>query len=98
MKDRIVRNPEVYHAKLYAMEFLLLDVSVQNCIIVRTTEPVFRRLVISQNEGERKRVKEREAVLNNSSNQTVARVAVHRPRKTCSDEKHSDKYSLVWLY
>ena len=59
---------------------------------------LFRRLVISQKEGERKRVKEREAVLNNSSNQAVARVAVHRPRKTCSDEKHSDKYSLVWLY
>jgi hypothetical protein len=92
MKDGIVRNPEVYHAKLYAMEFLLLDVSVQNCTIVRTTEPAF-----PQNEGERKRVKEREAVLNNSSNQAVARVTVHRPTKTCSDEKHSDKYSLVWL-
>jgi len=47
---------------------------------------------------ERERVKEGEAVLNNSSDQAVARVAVHRPRKTCSDEKHSDKYSLVWLY
>jgi len=30
MKDGIVRNPEVYHAKLYAVEFLLLGVSVQN--------------------------------------------------------------------
>jgi hypothetical protein len=43
-------------------------------------------------------VKEREAILNNSSNQAAARVAVHRPRKRNSDEKYSDKYSLVWLY
>lgn len=47
---------------------------------------------------EKERVKEREAVLNNSSNRAVARVAVHRSRKRRSDEKHSDKYSLVWLY
>lgn len=41
MKDGIVRNPEVYHAKLYAVDFLLLDVSVQNYTIVGTTETAF---------------------------------------------------------
>jgi hypothetical protein len=99
MKDGIVRNPEVYHAKLNAVEFLLLDVSVQNCTIVRTTEPAFPSArQITEKERKRERMKEREAVLNNSSNQAVARVAVHRPRKRRSDEKHSDKYSPVWLY
>jgi len=41
MKDGIVRNPEVYHAILNAVEFLPLDVSVQKYTIVRTTEPDF---------------------------------------------------------
>ena len=94
LRDGInARNPEVYHAKLYAVEFLLLDVSAQNCTIVRTTEPAFPSV---RHITERER--EREAVLNNSSNQAVARVAVHRPRERRSDEKHSDKYSPVWLY
>jgi len=67
--------------------------------IVRTTEPAFPSARhITERGRERERVKEREAVLNNSSNQAVARVAVHRPRTRRSDEKHSDKYSLVWLY
>lgn len=53
MKDGIVRNPEVYHVKLYAMEFLLLDVSVQNCTLYVQQSQLFRRFVISQKEGER---------------------------------------------
>lgn len=53
MKDGIVRNPEVYHVKLYAVEFLLLDVSVQNFTLYVQQSQLFRRLVMSQKEGER---------------------------------------------
>jgi hypothetical protein len=99
MIARIIRNPDIYHAKLqvYAVEFLLLDISAQKCTFVRTTA----RFSVGSSydrKRERKRVKKREAVLNNSSNQAVARVAVHRPSERRSDEKHSDKYSPVWLY
>jgi hypothetical protein len=78
--------------QIIPLSFLVLDFCDENCTYNR---PSFSVLSWYQRKRDRERVKERDAVLNNSSNQAVARVAVRRPRERRCDEKHCDILRLV---